>query len=503
MSYRFKISDKIENGYEYNYQLTEEKILNFNSKKYFNEYKLDGKTIICYGYCFDVNNPNSSIIETLKKLVSQNQIEKSIKYLNGHFIIIYLENECLSLYTDASSITPVYFSINSQKVCNKLEDTTDYIPLNPNYKLDLNNYKLSRFYTFTAYDETTTEKLEEKFVNLLKNQYKYFQDKNLNVIFQADNYHKALFAILSPILVNKNILVKKMDSKGFNKKFGEIFSNEFAMNYFESQEGENEYPLTNDFDFLTRNNLSNFKAIYTKKSNYIKTPLISEVYNTRVENEELLNYEFNLMDNYQISNGEYSNNFLIYEPLNVRELLNILINLNKREDFNSNLFMISALKPSLNFYNFTNGNTLREVNLDLKHENTELKSNSISSKNQKFLVNVKLSNFAVSQNLDGKVKKDEILIYPAKQKVKKGTLYTLEYKSDIEGLVYIEGFYKNENNSKRIIVTVNDEKFNIFDFYGGRYFYLNSKMELSIKYTQDYDSLSWQKASTLKIKVFK
>src|SRR5699024_9288143 len=213
---------------------------------------------------------------------------------------------------------------------------------NPNYKLDLNNYELSRFYTFTAYDETPTEKLEEKFVNLLKNQYKYFQDKNLNVIFQADNYHKALFAILSPILVNKNILVKKMDSKGFNKKFGEVFSKEFAMNYFESQEGENEYPLTNDLNFLTRNNLSNFKAIYTKKSNNIKNPLISEVYNTRVENEELLNYEFNLMDNYQISNGEYSNNFLIYEPLNVRELLNILINLNKREDFNSNLFMISA-----------------------------------------------------------------------------------------------------------------------------------------------------------------
>lgn len=503
MSYRFKISNEIESGYEYKYQINEETILNYNEKKYLNWCNIDDKTIFCYGYCFDSKNPNNSIIETLKSLIIQDHLEKDITYLNGHFIIIYLENESISLYTDASSITPVYFSNTSKIVCNNLNDTIEYIPLNPNYKLDLKNYDISRFYTFTAYDETSTEKLEEEFVNLLKNQYKYFQDENLNINFQADNYHKALFAILSPILVNKNILVKNMDNKGFNKKFGEMFSNEFAMNYFESQEGENEYPLTSDFDFLARNNLSNYKTIYSKKNSYINNPLLIETYETGIKNEDLFNYELNLIDNYRISNNEYSENFLIYEPLNVRELLNILINLSKRGNFNSNLFMISVLKPSLNFYNFTNGNTLREINLDLKQENTELKGNSISSKNQKFLVNVKLSNFTVSQNLDGKLKKDEILIYPAKQKIKKGILYSLDYRSDTDGLVYIEGFYKNENNSKRIIVKVNGENFNIFDFYGGRYFYLDGKINISIKYTQDYDSLSWQKASTLKVKILK
>lgn len=126
-------------------------------------------------------------------------------------------------------------------------------------------YNVSRFFTFKDYDELSTTMLENELITLLKNQYKYFEDKSLNVIFQADNYHKALFAILSPTLVHKNILVKKIDSKGFNTKFGEIFSKEFTMNYFEIQEGEDEYPLDNGINFLSRNNLSNYNAIYSKK----------------------------------------------------------------------------------------------------------------------------------------------------------------------------------------------------------------------------------------------
>ena len=503
MSYNFKISDEKDNEYKYNYQINKETILNYNNEDYLNTYSNNKTMIICYGYCFNVKKPNLSIRGTLEYLLENNQIEKDLTYLNGHFIILYSENEKLKLYTDASSITPVYFSKENRVVCNKLEEKKGYVILNPNYNLDLVTYNVSRFFTFKDYDELSTTMLENELITLLKNQYKYFEDKSLNVIFQADNYHKALFAILSPTLVHKNILVKKIDSKGFNTKFGEIFSKEFTMNYFEIQEGEDEYPLDNGINFLSRNNLSNYNAIYSKKNNDLENSLLETVYAIKSEDEKKFNFELNLIDNYRVSNNDYSHYFLIYEPLNVREILNVVMNLSKRDEFKSNLFIINTFKPSLNFYNFTNGNTLREVNLDLKQENLELKRNSISSNNQKFLVNVKLSNFSVSQNLDGKLKKDEIVIYPAKQKVKKGILYKLEYKSDQEGLVYIEGFYKNENNAKRIIVTVNGENFNIFDFYGGRYFYLDGKLNVEIKYTQDYDSLSWQKASTLKVKVIK
>ena len=503
MSYNFKISDKIDDEYNYNYQINEKTILNYNEETYLNMCGKNKRKIICYGYCFDAKKPYLSTLDTLQNLLENNQVEKDLTHLNGHFILLYSESDKLTLFTDASSITPVYFSKDSRIICNKVKDTKEYIVLNPNYKLDTSTYNVSRFFTFKDYDDSSTEMLENEFLTLLRNQYKYFEDKNLNIIFQADNYHKALFAILGPTLVDKNILVKKIDGKGFNKKFGEIFSNEFAMNYFESQDGENEYPLAEGLNILSRNNLSNYNAIYSKINSGLENTLLEKIYESQSENQGKFNYELNLIDNYRISNNDYSDHFLIYEPLNVRELLNILMNLNKRDDFNSNLFIISKLKPSLNFYNFTSGNTLREVNLDLKQENIELKGNSISSKNQKFLVNVKLSNFSVSQNLDGKLKNDEILIYPAKQKVKKGTSYKLEYKSDLEGLVYIEGFYKNRNNARRIIVKVNGENYNIFDFYGGRYFYLDGKMDIEIKYTQDYDSLSWQKASTLRVKVIK
>lgn len=503
MSYNFKISAKTDDEYNYNYQINKKTILNYNKETYLNVFNKDGRKIICYGYCFDSKNPYLSQQDTLQNLLENNQVEKDLIQLNGHFILLYCENDKLTLYTDASSITPVYFSKESRIVCNIVKDTKDYIVLNPNYKLDISTYIVSRFFAYNDYDDLSTEMLENEFVTLLRNQYKYFEDKNLNIIFQADNYHKSLFAILGPTLVNKNILVKKIDSKGFNIKFGEIFSNEFTMNYFESQEGENEYPLTDGINILSRNNLSNYNAIYSKRNSGLENTLLETVYESQSENQRKFNFELNLIDNYRISNNDYSEHFLIYEPLNVRELLNILMNLNKRDDFNANLFIISTFKPSLNFYNFTSGNTLREVNLDLKQENMELKGNSISSRNQKFLVNVKLSNFSVSQNLDGKLKKDEILIYPARQKVKKGTSYKLEYKGDFEGLVYIEGFYKNKNNARRIIVKINGENFNIFDFYGGRYFYMDGSMDIEIKYTQDYDSLSWQKASTLRVKVIK
>lgn len=155
------------------------------------------------------------------------------------------------------------------------------------------------------------------------------------------------------------------------------------------------------------------------------------------------------------------------------------------------------IHPSLNF---SYEKTLRDVNYELKKENEELKRKGMFSQNQKFLLNVKLSNFKVSQNLDGKLKDQEIIVYPANQKIKKDIDYKIQYKSNEDGLIYIEGFYKNKKNAKSIEVSVDNEEYSIVDFYGGRYFFFDGEMNISIKYTQNYDHLSWQKAGILRVK---
>ena len=79
----------------------------------------------------------------------------------------------------------------------------------------------------------------------------------------------------------------------------------------------------------------------------------------------------------------------------------------------------------------------------------------------------------------------------------------INYKNPDDGLILIQGFYKNEKNAKRIQVRINNERYNIYDLYNGRYFYTDEELKITIKYTHSYDHLSWQKAGTLKIKKVK
>lgn len=501
MSYEFKISERLDEYFKYHYKINEHIYLNHNNEDYLSSVSKENEHLICFGYCFDVRSPKLEVYETLKNLLETKKFTDDLNYLNGQFLIIYNKDDELSLYTDASSLVPVYFS-KEFKVVTNIYNNDSLISLNPNYSLNLKSFNVERFNSLSLYKDIEVGILIDKFMSLLKNQYQFFDDKNLNIIFQADNYHKALFSMLSPTLFDQNIVVRKIDAKGLNKKFGEVFSKEFSMNYFDAQEMD-EFPTIEGLNYLARNNLSNFKALYQKKNNNINDEILILTYDIKEENAWLFNYELNLIDNYNVSNVQYSENFLIYEPLNVREILNLFLEINKRQNFNSNIYIIEQLKPSLNFYNFTNGKNLRDINLELKKENYDLKSNSISSKNQKFLMNVKLSDFRVSQNLDGKLKNDEIIVFPAKQKINKNTKYIIEYQNSEEGLIFIEGYYKNEKNAKRITVIVNNEEYNIFDFYGGRYFYFDGKIEIIFKYSQDYNHLSWQKAGTLRVKKMK
>ncbi|AKG73421.1 hypothetical protein [Salinicoccus halodurans] len=500
MSYQYKICEKKDEAYGYSFSLDENLVFNYNTDDLFSIVEDNKISIICYGYCFDVREPELLTRDTLKSLYRDiNDIEKEIQYLNGQYILIVQKNEDIYLYSDGSALVPVYILKNDNIITNIISNSNEaYYRLNPNFKFNLKTFMIQRLQCQNNYENLNDENLVSYLMSLISNQYEYFIDKKIDIRFQADNYHKALFAILSPILANKNMIVEE-NSTTINDYFSELFANEFRMNIIRDLEVTEKNKESDNNRFIARNNLSNFKALYIKKNKQLKNQKMLTLYNDK-NDLELYNYEMNLMEINNKSNLELSDKYLIYEPLNVREILNVFIELQNRTKFKIHQEVINKFRPSLYYFNFTKGKTLREINQELTEEITDIKNNGISTENQKFLLDVKRSNFRTSQNLDGKIKNNELITFPSNQKIKKGNEYIIDFINHTEGLVYIEGFYKNEKNANRIIVTVNGEIFNIFDFYKGRYFYHNGKTRVTVKYMNDYNNLSWQKAGTLLIK---
>src|SRR5699024_2872665 len=106
----FEISHEVNDDYSYNYKLNDDLVISYHHADIFNSVDKDDSTIISYGYCFDVRNPETDMTATLNTLLNnQDNIMENIKYLNGNFILLFNLDGSWKLITDAVSITPVYF----------------------------------------------------------------------------------------------------------------------------------------------------------------------------------------------------------------------------------------------------------------------------------------------------------------------------------------------------------------------------------------------------------
>lgn len=204
----FEISSEVNEAYSYNFRLDETLVISYNHTDIFNSVKNDDKTIISYGYGFDVRNPKTEVNDTLNELLDDpKNILSNIKYLNGHFILLFNVDGTWKMITDAAGLTPVYFDAAEQKVT--AEKTNNLPSLNGVSVLNLQNFTISRLEI--AVNKLTDERIERIILDLVTNQYKYFLDKDITLNFRRNKMNKAIISILHPALIDQSLNLREND----------------------------------------------------------------------------------------------------------------------------------------------------------------------------------------------------------------------------------------------------------------------------------------------------
>lgn len=492
MSYNFAISRYELRGYEHSVKINEEFSFYYDTKEYLTSVSKSETELICYGYCFDVREPKTHVKDTLANILSKESINNELNFLNGQYILIIINGEKVNISIDATSLIPVYYSESKKLITNdvnhsSLEKISIEI-MNPILKFELNTFQFFR-------DEPQPTSLdngqiEQEIIKLVENQHIYFGDKEFTVQFKSNNYSKTLLSILQPSLFNNYISISGNDITDKNKKYGQLIAKEFRMKFLQAD-------IENLKEIIhSRNAHSN---LYIAKNNLFAFKNFNDNKTTKVSNKKQ-NYEMNIMHRKRGQSVELAKIGLLYDPFNVRQIQHYLVEYDETNDFNPITLITKTLHPSLNYYDFASDGTLTEINRKLKKQVEQLKENKITAKNQKFLLDTKASDFRVSDNLDGRLKDDGILVHPGSQKIKKNDDFVIIYKNPGEGLIYIESFCKDKEQSQYIKLDINGELYNLDEFLDGALINIESVINLAIKYEKDFNSLKWQKAGTILVR---
>ena len=486
----FEISDKINGDFTYNHKLNDELIISYSHDEIFNTKKSGDKTIISYGYCFDVREPETNVNNTLKNLINNPEIIlDNIKYLNGHFILLFNFDGKWNLVTDAVGITPVYFDPLNKRL------TTDYLDglqtLNGVSVLNLEEFTISRIEI--ASNKLTNERIERVILDLVTNQYKYFLDKNLTLNFRRNKMNKAIISIMNPALIDQSINLRENDE--ITLKLSKWISREYKMNILpEDIEPSTEYLCnTHLMDYssfmnketkLSTEDSEEFNELYKLDDNYLRSR--SEI-------------EFNLINNLKYRNETKPQ--LIYDPFNVLAIQEVIYDFNNNDTFEPLGRIIKILHPAIDFYDFAEGITLMQKYEKLKKQNEKMSKELKKVKfNQDFLNEAQRYNIKVSENLNGKVLDNGVTIYPVSQVISKEDIFELNYPKEGPGMLLVESYFDNPKNAHRIKVELNDEIFNIDEFLNGKFIKSDSGLTIKMYYERNYDAASWQKAGKITVK---
>lgn len=485
----FEISHEVNDDYSYNYKLSDDLVISYNDEDIFNSVSKNDGTIISYGYCFDVRNPETDIKDALNTLLNnQNNILENIKYLNGHFILLFNQDGEWKMITDAVSITPVYF--DAVKALVTADDTDELPTLNGASILDLQSFTLSRI--DLAVNKLSDERIERTILDLVSNQYKYFLGKDLTLNFRRNKMNKAIISILRPVLMNQTLNLRENDDTTL--KIGNWITREYKMDLL----NEDMEPSTT---YLANTHLMDYK-FYMKK-NELSEDELDEFNNLYNLDSEFLkgrsDIEYNLLNKLNYRNDPKPQ--LIYDPFNVIAIQEIIYRFSDSSSFDPLTRIVKILHPAIDFYDFASGETLMQKYARLKKQNLkmseELKKVVV---NQEFLSEAEENGISVSDNLDGKILEKGITFYPASQTITKEDFYEVTYKKEKPGIVIVESYFDNPKNAHRIKVELNNEVFNIDEFLNGKFIKMNSELIIKMYYERDYDASSWQKAGKITIK---
>lgn len=486
----FEISQEVNKQYSCNYKLNDEMVISYNHEDIFNSVIKDNCTIISYGYCFDVRNPKQDMKETLSNLLNNpSAILENIKYLNGHFLLVFKTDNSWKLITDATGMTPVYFDAAGKIVT--VHNTNTLPTLNGASILNLQDFTLSRINITDS--RLADERIERTILNLVSDQYKYFLNKDLTLNFRRNKMNKAIISILRPALMNQALNLRENDE--LTVKIGNWVAHEYKMNILE----EDTEPTST---YLANTHLMNYSSYMEKDIELTNEELdnFNSLYNLKDENLEARSgIEYNLLHKLNYRNEQKSQ--LIYDPFNVLAIQEIIYSFKDAAAFDPLERIIKIMHPAIDFYDFSEGVTLLQKYKKMKKQNQkmseELKKIVV---NQEFLREAEEQGISVSENLDGKILDKGITVHPASQLINKDDIYEMTYVKNGPGMILVETYFNNPKNAHRIKVELNNELFNIDEFLEGKFIKVGSEINIKMYYERNYDAASWQKAGKITVK---
>lgn len=148
------------------------------------EYEQQNSKIILIGYVLDIRDGKKStniILKELLKLYLNSNLEKfysTLDYINGRFVIILSDENDTRLYTDATSMLPIFYY--EEKIFSSHEIIVkEIIKEEYDLELDTSEYGMKNFL-----DYTNTENVYK----FNPNHYFTFKDKEFKRYFPRENY---------------------------------------------------------------------------------------------------------------------------------------------------------------------------------------------------------------------------------------------------------------------------------------------------------------------------
>ena len=484
----FVISKENKRDYNYNYNLHDDLVLNYIHKDLFNLYEIDDKSIICYGYCFDVRDPEKSVSDTLKNLLEESEnLLSNIKYLNGHYLLLFrLEGEW-QLVTDAVSMTPVYVDSVNRTVTTE-NDSEGLMTLNGFKILSLNDFTVKDIEV--PQNKLKDDRLERIILDLVMNQYKYFKDKRFILNFRRNKMNKALISILHPVLFDNMLNLREDDD--ITKNLSGSLAREYKMTILNSAEKAEE----NGRLYTCNVHLMNYNYYMDQR---METSEQESIGSERNDSSDQRNIEYNLQHHLRYRNEKKDH--LLFDPFNVPAIQERIYTFSDERNFDPLTRIIRILHPSIDFHDFSTGETLlRKFNQVKKKYDRLSKEMKNQKQNHEFLSSAEAKGIEVSENLDGKVMDDGITFYPATELISKDEVFEVTYKKQGNGMILVESYFNNPKNAHRIKVEINGELNDIDEYLEGKFLNVKSDIRLKMRYERDYQTASWQRAGKMTIR---
>lgn len=486
----FEISQSINEVYTYSYKFKDDLIINYQHEEIFYIATKEEHTIACYGYCFDIRNPQNETSITLNELLEEGNLKDDIKYLNGHFILIYNTAGKWKLLTDAVSITPIYIDMEHKEVSTASKGENS-LSLNSNIEINLNDYSISRLEK--PKNKLTDERIERIILDAVTNQYKYFEDKDLTINFRRNKMNKALISILYPSLRGKELNLRQDDE--ISMKVGKWLVRDYKMHLLEQEEKSSS-------NYICNVHLMNYQTYRNNDINLSEEELEQFKKENLLEDKETTKWsalEYNLKNNLKYRQEDKPE--LIYDPFNVRIIQEWIYRYNDIKTFDPLNRIIKVLHPTIDFYDFASGLILTQKYDQIVASNKKLKEEVKNSiKNFEFIQEANKEGIKLSNNLDGQLQENVITVYPASVQISKEDVFEIEYTKKGHGLILLETFFDNPRNAHRIKIEMNEEVFNVDEFLDGKFINVESTLRLKMYYERDYSTASWQKAGRIMIK---